>query len=425
MKETLATKLTLSRKMKLINIENRYEVSWKGAVFIYDIFLCKGNSFVCVIGHYDRLRNASDLVCILNSAHMSKAIIVDDRCHVNLDDRYYSPGEGGHVAIVLFPVPDDLMSSDTLIVSIRDQRTAYAENIKVSRISKKSNYLAVTAMFKDDREYLIEWIEYHRLLGVEHFYLYENYAKIQERTRRLLMSYLAKDIVTLISWGYPYNHPPIDDNQDWRYTQRAAINHSLYKYGEANKWMLFIDLDEYVYPTGLQNTSLLPLLEKYTKDDTIAALEMKMIWFGNSNHSNCFKMPNELTIKVFQRRATDLTVKRNKCFVRPEYIDIISVHYPTRIKEGKQILEVSHDVLRINHYYAMGLQYRIKDGKYNEVEDKGMDRFLPFLKHLPRRRDNSWIKKMMIEIYIRMGHRTPRKIFSRIINRIIRRIAKG
>ena len=34
--------------------------------------------------------------------------------------------------------------------------------------------LAVAAIFKDEAPYLREWLDYHLLAGVEHFYLYNN-----------------------------------------------------------------------------------------------------------------------------------------------------------------------------------------------------------------------------------------------------------
>ena len=34
--------------------------------------------------------------------------------------------------------------------------------------------LAVVAIFKDEGKYLKEWLDYHLLAGVEHFYLYNN-----------------------------------------------------------------------------------------------------------------------------------------------------------------------------------------------------------------------------------------------------------
>ena len=35
-------------------------------------------------------------------------------------------------------------------------------------------YLAICAIFRDEAPFLDEWIAFHRLMGVEHFFLYDN-----------------------------------------------------------------------------------------------------------------------------------------------------------------------------------------------------------------------------------------------------------
>ena len=39
---------------------------------------------------------------------------------------------------------------------------------------RKGTYLAASTIYRDDAEYLPEWIEFHRLVGVERFFLYDN-----------------------------------------------------------------------------------------------------------------------------------------------------------------------------------------------------------------------------------------------------------
>ena len=34
--------------------------------------------------------------------------------------------------------------------------------------------LAIAAIFKHENDYLQEWIEFHRLVGFDHFFLYDN-----------------------------------------------------------------------------------------------------------------------------------------------------------------------------------------------------------------------------------------------------------
>ena len=38
-------------------------------------------------------------------------------------------------------------------------------------------YFSICAIFKDESLSIKEWIEYHKLIGVEHFYLYNNKSK--------------------------------------------------------------------------------------------------------------------------------------------------------------------------------------------------------------------------------------------------------
>ena len=42
-------------------------------------------------------------------------------------------------------------------------------------------------MLKDEADAVVEWIEYHRLLGVEHFYIYDNNSR--DGLRRRLQRY--------------------------------------------------------------------------------------------------------------------------------------------------------------------------------------------------------------------------------------------
>jgi hypothetical protein len=40
--------------------------------------------------------------------------------------------------------------------------------------SEPKYYLSVGAIFRNEARFLPEWIEYHRLHGVDHFYLFNN-----------------------------------------------------------------------------------------------------------------------------------------------------------------------------------------------------------------------------------------------------------
>ena len=55
--------------------------------------------------------------------------------------------------------------------------------------------LVICAIFKNEARYLKEWVEYHRMVGVEHFYLYNNDST--DNYKEELKYYLDNNIVTL------------------------------------------------------------------------------------------------------------------------------------------------------------------------------------------------------------------------------------
>src|SRR5437016_521510 len=63
--------------------------------------------------------------------------------------------------------------------------------------AKKYN-LSICTIFKNEAPYLKEWIEYHKLVGVDHFYLYNNLSL--DAFRRILAPYIKDELVTLIQW---------------------------------------------------------------------------------------------------------------------------------------------------------------------------------------------------------------------------------
>ena len=58
--------------------------------------------------------------------------------------------------------------------------------------------LALCTIFQDEARYLREWIEFHRLQGVEHFFLYDN--RSHDEPGRVLKPWLDAGVVTLRQW---------------------------------------------------------------------------------------------------------------------------------------------------------------------------------------------------------------------------------
>jgi hypothetical protein len=119
--------------------------------------------------------------------------------------------------------------------------------------------LSVCALFKNETKYLKEWIEYHRLIGVDHFYLYNT--KSTDRPLHVLLPYIKQGVVTLIFW--PEMMPAQgEDSPMWALTtQISAYENGVRIRGKnETEWMILLNVDEFLVPS--EEISLKALLKK-------------------------------------------------------------------------------------------------------------------------------------------------------------------
>lgn len=346
------------------NNDGRCESRIGHRVAAFDTFPFGADRFIALIGHYRNLPPTSGFTCRFSSGAQSTGVLVDDTSHEI---------EGQQVLVVLFPVPPEERAAGRTRIDIDAGDTPAVRQRPIEfGAGKPRHHLAVTTLMKDEDPFLREWIEYYRLLGADHFYIYDNRSLHRTAIRRLLRPYVDQGIVTLLDWDYPYISGAADNS--WRYCQRGQMHHCLYKYGQHSTWMLFIDVDEFVYPLDPGQMSLLPLLEHYEADPTVAALQFKMIWFGDSEHE---ALPDGLVIENYVRRAREpLDVGREKCVVKPALTELMFIHDVKRLAPGSRVEVISPSEYRLNHYFATSSKRRhVRRPEFNEVIDSGMQRF--------------------------------------------------
>lgn len=111
--------------------------------------------------------------------------------------------------------------------------------INPGNYSNKVKYnVSICAIFKNEAPYLKEWIEFHKIVGVEHFYLYNNNST--DEYLEILNPYIKSGIVEI---------------KDWPFAQGQMLAYSDFIKTKSNetKWVGFIDLDEYVVPNKTDN----------------------------------------------------------------------------------------------------------------------------------------------------------------------------
>ncbi len=128
-----------------------------------------------------------------------------------------------------------------LKIKIRVRHLTPREFCKMARVQPLDNSqsvpndfvnLSIAAIYKNEPD-IIEWIEYHKLIGVQRFYLYDN--ESDDNSKDLLQPYIDDGVVI-----YHY--------VKGKCKQMPVYQDAIYRYKNETKWLAIIDLDEYIVP---------------------------------------------------------------------------------------------------------------------------------------------------------------------------------
>lgn len=155
----------------------------------------------------------------------------------------------------------------TALFKISSLRYKLVLNFSHPIITEKKYNVSVCAIFKNEAPYLKEWIEFNKLVGIEHFYMYNNNS--EDNFREVLQPYINKGLVTLVEW--PYNQ-----------MQMEAYKDGISKFASETKWMGFIDIDEFIIPKSTDN--IYEFLKPFEKNRGAVNIYWKL--YGTSGKVN-------------------------------------------------------------------------------------------------------------------------------------------
>jgi hypothetical protein len=256
-------------------------------------------------------------------------------------------------------------------------------------MQSKSYFLSIAAIIKNEKPYLKEWLEYHRMQGVEHFYLCDNDST--DGTEEYLKPYIEKGMITYIPFSGVNK-------------QLECYQYITDKYKNDTKWLAIIDVDEYMVP--IQAKNMVKFLQEFSDVD-----EVSLHWL-NYGDSGAFSRTESLITEFFTSHGKKIN-HTVKSIVRPKAVKNFMMfganHYvPVYGKSVNEYhkpvsfmldMNVSADKARINHYITKSFTeflYKKKRGhpertaidysyyffhNENDVkDDMTMQRFLPELK---------------------------------------------
>ena len=223
-----------------------------------------------------------------------------------------------------------------------DPEKGYAPGDR-SRAPRPKAYLSVCAIYRDEAADLAEWVEFHRLVGVERFFLYNNFS--MDNHMEVLAPYIDEGLVTVRDW-------PVLDG---RIGQIAAYDDALRWHRFDSRWIAFIDLDEFMFASGDE-----PLPEVLTEYERWPAVALRWVMIGTSGHEI---RPEGLVIDNYRRRIDYDGNMNMKSIVDPsrvtrclsghhfEYPYLAAVDESHAPVNGTRTATGSVERLRINHYH--------------------------------------------------------------------------
>lgn len=222
---------------------------------------------------------------------------------------------------------------------------------------KRQRRVAIAAILKNEGPYLLEWIAFHRVIGIEQFFIADNVS--DDGTTELLIALDKIGIVNRLPFPNLPGQPP----------QLRAYAKLMKRYRRKADWIALIDCDEFLTPTDGAVT-IHELLASIEADPKVGTIRLNWAMFGSSGSV----MPtNEPVIARFSMHSAKnyepnhhyKALVRSKAFVRPSLSPhdvILRRGFRAIHADGRELAlhekclglsaEVVWDRMRLNHYFV-------------------------------------------------------------------------
>jgi len=264
-----------------------------------------------------------------------------------------------------------------------------------------THQLSVCAIFQNEAPYLKEWIVFHQLVGIEHFYLY-NHGSI-DHYKEVLQPYVASGC---LEWVEVSEAATTIDQ--FNALQVRCYNDCLARSRGVSQWVAFLDVDEYLMP--MQTISLIPVLNEFKEFGGVC---VNWLMFGTSGIKKL--APHQLLTERLIRCSSSCYPANMhvKSIVQPHYTSHFeNPHHAIFLKnyyqvntdkipfEGRFSPYIRTNRLRINHYWTKDEDffYKVKIPRQkqwggtphvahllqqlNAQQDLHISRFVPSLKKI-------------------------------------------
>ncbi len=228
-------------------------------------------------------------------------------------------------------------------------------------------FLSILTTVRDENEYLVEWLNYHIEIGVDHFYIYDNESVEPIQTYLENINYEHIDKVTVIPW------------ETTSHTQQDTCNDWLRNYGLETKWFICMDIDEFIKIKENQNKTLIDFLNENTK---YSSIKCKWKHYTANGHVEKTSEP------VMERFTveTDWHDWKNggKYFAQSNRTTCFTSYVPQlRLGTKTSDNEISANFYQLNHYFTKSYEEYVEKIKRGSVNPNLMRRLEEFFEVNP------------------------------------------
>lgn len=198
--------------------------------------------------------------------------------------------------------------------------------------------------------WLVEFLEFHRLLGVSHFYLYNH--SVGPDVQKVLDVYQQQGIVVTLPWNLPVRSQ-LEIRTEGIF---AALNDCLYRTTYVHNYTMMVDFDEFIIPR-IEKTYLHMLARLRREQPTAAAFIFQNVfyylyWDNDTEVVKDFpKAPYLITLfktkRVLQPQKHG---SRSKFIVIPELTKDVGNHNVWEVVKGKKNYAVPSKYALSHHY---------------------------------------------------------------------------
>lgn len=266
----------------------------------------------------------------------------------------------------------------------------YRRILRDDKTRKFENEIAIGAIMKDEGPYLKEWLDFHILVGVKKFFLYDNGST--DNTMDILAPYIERGIVEY-HW-FPGTR-----------MQMPAYLDIINNHTDDTRWLALIDLDEFLVP--VEHETIPEFL--HTLPQNFAQLVVTWVMYGSAGHKT---KPDGLLMENYKwhakRQSGIKSIINSRLLVKYHSLHANFIGGFTIDNNGKKLGRINqthnpppYNKLRCNHYYTKSYEeymakfrrgtatgqsaaYRsaekFKEYDKNEVYDTIMDKYIEILK---------------------------------------------